>query len=95
MPGIATFECACNPVEWIEPKICDSEAAIQSFRPLCTSSLQLAMEHIKRTFARCKQEKRAAFVAYVTAGFPEAEETVDILLSLEAGGAGLNPNIAL
>ena len=46
------------------------------------------MEEIKRTFARCREEKRSALVTYVTAGYPTAEETVDILLSMEAGGAG-------
>ena len=46
------------------------------------------MDHIKHTFAQCAREKRPAFVAYVTAGYPTADETVDILLGLEAGGAG-------
>ena len=46
------------------------------------------MEGIKRTFAQCKAENRAALVTYVTAGYPTAAETVDILLGLEAGGAG-------
>ena len=46
------------------------------------------MDHIKKTFAQCKKEKRPAFVTYVTAGFPTADETVDILLGMEAGGAG-------
>lgn len=46
------------------------------------------MEHIKETFARCKREKRAALVTYVTAGFPTEDETADILLGMEAGGAG-------
>jgi tryptophan synthase alpha subunit len=46
------------------------------------------MEHIKSTFAKCEQQKRAALVAYVTAGYPTIEETVDILLGLENGGAG-------
>ena len=46
------------------------------------------MEHIKETFAQCKREKRAALVTYVTAGYPTADETVDILLGMEAGGAG-------
>ncbi|KAH6682651.1 tryptophan synthase-like protein [Halenospora varia] len=45
------------------------------------------MEGLKRTFAQCKKEKRAALVTYVTAGFPTPEETVDILLGMEAGGA--------
>lgn len=46
------------------------------------------MEAIKKTFAKAKQEKRAALVAYITAGYPTVEETVDILLGLENGGAG-------
>ena len=46
------------------------------------------MEHIKKTFAQCKRENRSALVTYVTAGFPTADETVDILLAMEAGGAG-------
>lgn len=47
------------------------------------------MDLIKQTFAKCKQEKRAALVAYVTAGFPRLGDTVDILLGLENGGAGM------
>lgn len=46
------------------------------------------MEHIKQRFAQCKAEKRAALVAYVTAGYPSVEEMVDVMLGLEAGGAG-------
>ena len=49
------------------------------------------MDHIKRTFAQCAKEKRPALVTYVTAGYPTADETVDILLGLEAGGAGKIP----
>ncbi|GIJ88977.1 tryptophan synthetase [Aspergillus pseudoviridinutans] len=47
------------------------------------------MEGIKSTFARCKEQKRAALVAYITAGYPTVEETVDILLGLENGGADI------
>ncbi|MCJ1484738.1 tryptophan synthetase [Schaereria dolodes] len=47
------------------------------------------MEGIKKVFAQCKKEKRSALVTYVTAGFPTSEETVDILLGMEAGGADL------
>ncbi|KAI9824587.1 MAG: tryptophan synthetase [Thelocarpon impressellum] len=47
------------------------------------------MEGIKRTFAQCKREKRAALVTYVTAGFPSPEETVQVMLSMEAGGADI------
>lgn len=46
------------------------------------------MEGIKSTFAQCKHEKRPALVTYVTAGYPTPEETVDVLLGMEAGGAG-------
>jgi Tryptophan synthase alpha chain len=34
---------------------------------------------------------QAALVTYVTAGFPSLEETADILLGMEAGGAGTQP----
>jgi tryptophan synthase len=47
------------------------------------------MDRIKEQFAKCKQERRAALVAYVTAGYPTIEETVDILLALECGGTGV------
>ncbi|KAG8531223.1 anthranilate synthase / indole-3-glycerol phosphate synthase [Bacidia gigantensis] len=47
------------------------------------------MDHIKSTFAQCAKEQRPAFVAYVTAGYPTAAETVDILLGLESGGADI------
>lgn len=46
------------------------------------------MEAIKQTFAKCKEQKRSALVTYVTAGYPTNDETVDILLGLENGGAG-------
>lgn len=57
------------------------------------------MDAIKQTFAKCKEQKRAALVAYITAGYPTLEEAVDILLGLENGGAGnsipdlINPEI--
>lgn len=47
------------------------------------------MEAIKDTFAQCKKEQRSALVTYVTAGYPTAEDTVEIMLGMEAGGAGL------
>ncbi|KAF2803962.1 tryptophan synthase-like protein [Mytilinidion resinicola] len=47
------------------------------------------MEGIKQTFAQCKKEGRSALVTYVTAGFPTVQETPDILLGMEAGGADL------
>ena len=45
------------------------------------------MEKIKQAFAKCKLENRSALVAYVTAGYPKVDETVDIVLAIEAGGA--------
>ena len=48
------------------------------------------MDHIKETFTQCAREKRSALVTYVTAGYPTADETVDILLGMEAGGAGMD-----
>ncbi|PYI07602.1 tryptophan synthase [Aspergillus sclerotiicarbonarius CBS 121057] len=47
------------------------------------------MDGIKNAFARAKQEKRAALVSYFTAGYPTIEETVDVLLGLENGGADI------
>jgi tryptophan synthase len=46
------------------------------------------MQQIKETFAQCKKEQRSALVTYVTAGYPTAEETPDIMLGMQAGGAG-------
>jgi hypothetical protein len=51
-------------------------------------SFNLTMEHIRQTFAQCQRERRPALVTYVTAGFPRVEETRDILLGMQAGGAG-------
>ena len=45
------------------------------------------MEHIKKTFARCKAENRPALVTYVTAGYRTKDETPHIMLGMEAGGA--------
>ena len=49
----------------------------------------IKMELIRQTFAECKQNKRAALVAYITAGFPTVEESIDAMLGLENGGAGM------
>jgi hypothetical protein len=37
-------------------------------------------------------DHKAAFVTYVTAGYPTEGETVDIMLSMQAGGAGSCPS---
>ncbi|KAG8162390.1 hypothetical protein KVR01_008155 [Diaporthe batatas] len=47
------------------------------------------MEAIKQTFQRCKAEKRSALVTYVTAGYPKPEDTAEICLSMERGGADI------
>lgn len=47
------------------------------------------MEQIKQVFSYAKQQNRAVLGAYVTAGYPIVEETVDILLGLANGGAGM------
>ena len=47
------------------------------------------MSLIKKAFSKAKAENRPVFVAYVTAGFPEKEDTVDVMLALEEGGADL------
>ncbi|GAB7342272.1 hypothetical protein MBLNU457_g0510t1 [Dothideomycetes sp. NU457] len=47
------------------------------------------MEGIKKTFAQTKKEGRPCLVTYVTAGFPTAEETPDVLLGMEKGGADI------
>jgi tryptophan synthase alpha subunit len=41
------------------------------------------------TFAKWTQP---ALVTYFTAGYPTPEETVDILLAMEAGGSGKKAN---
>lgn len=46
------------------------------------------MEGIKKRFAQCKRESRPALVTYVTAGFPAVDETVEVMLGMEAGGSG-------
>ncbi|KAG9257668.1 tryptophan synthase beta subunit-like PLP-dependent enzyme [Emericellopsis atlantica] len=45
------------------------------------------MEGIKRAFEQCKNEGRSALVTYVTAGYPKPEDTPEILLAMERGGA--------
>lgn len=44
-------------------------------------------DHIRKTFQQCKKEQRPALVTYVTAGYPTPQETPDVLLAMEAGGA--------
>ena len=45
------------------------------------------MEAIKKAFAKAKSENRTPLITYTTAGYPTIDETADILVSMEAGGA--------
>src|SRR5437773_12502041 len=47
------------------------------------------LERIERLFARCRDEKRAAFIPYICAGDPKFARTVEIALALEKAGADL------
>ncbi|WFC99312.1 tryptophan synthase [Malassezia yamatoensis] len=44
-------------------------------------------QQLNETFARKNEKNQAVFVTFVTAGFPGKNDTVDILLALEEGGA--------
>jgi len=44
------------------------------------------MSRLRRTFAAAKKDRRAAFVAYVTAGDPDIERTVDVARALHRAG---------
>ena len=44
-------------------------------------------QRLAERFAACKAEKRTAFVAFVTAGYPTLDATVPALLELEKNGA--------
>jgi len=42
---------------------------------------------IDQAFERCRAEKRRALIAYLTAGDPSPDRTVELVLALERGGA--------
>ncbi|KAI9105920.1 tryptophan synthase beta subunit-like PLP-dependent enzyme [Phlyctochytrium arcticum] len=46
-------------------------------------------KYLRSTFAKAKREGRPAFVSYVTAGYPETTDTVNVLLALQEGGADI------
>ncbi|KAI4599018.1 tryptophan synthetase [Pestalotiopsis sp. 9143b] len=45
------------------------------------------MEGLKQTFKRAKAENRSALVTYVTAGYPKPEDTPNIMMAMQKGGA--------
>ncbi|MCH9652019.1 MAG: tryptophan synthase subunit alpha [Deltaproteobacteria bacterium] len=47
------------------------------------------MSAISEVFERCRREKRAAFIPYITAGDPDLETTGELLGALASGGADL------
>ncbi|KAI9011257.1 tryptophan synthase beta subunit-like PLP-dependent enzyme [Gaertneriomyces semiglobifer] len=46
-------------------------------------------KHLRKAFVKAKEEGRPAFVTYVTAGYPDATDTVDVMLALQEGGADI------
>lgn len=42
---------------------------------------------IEEHFAKAKEEGKAAFVSFVTAGYPEAKDTPELLLAMQEGGS--------
>jgi tryptophan synthase alpha chain len=47
------------------------------------------MSAIERAFERCRLEKRAAFIPYLTAGDPDLKRSAELLEALVAGGADI------
>ncbi|CAG7939259.1 unnamed protein product [Penicillium salamii] len=47
------------------------------------------MDEVRQTFARCREEGRAALITYVTAGYPSVQGAPDVMLGLQAGGADI------
>ena len=49
----------------------------------------MALNRVDACFARLKKEKKKAFVAYLTAGDPSLEQTVELVLALEKSGVDI------
>lgn len=49
----------------------------------------MTIKHISDAFSYAKGQGRTAFIPYVTAGFPNSNATVEIMLALQMGGADI------
>ena len=49
----------------------------------------MTIAELNKTFERCKSAGKAAFIPYITAGFPTKDCTVLQLLSLQKAGADI------
>ena len=49
----------------------------------------MSTNRIDAAFERCRQENRRALIAYLTAGDPHPDRTVELILALEKGGADI------
>lgn len=49
----------------------------------------MASNRIDQAFERCRAENRRALIAYLTAGDPSPDRTVELVLALERGGADI------
>ncbi len=47
------------------------------------------MSHLSATFARCRQERRAAFIPFIMAGDPDLRTTGDLMKAMADGGADI------
>lgn len=54
-----------------------------------SSALDDGRSGIGRAFARCREEGRAAFIPYITAGDPDLATTAELIPALARGGADL------
>ena len=46
-------------------------------------------EHLLKVFRESEKRGRAAFVGFVTAGYPSLDETVDVMIGMERGGTDI------
>ena len=52
--------------------------------------MSMHLHRIKSTFAALKAQNRAALIPYVTAGFPFADVTPELMHGMVAAGADVN-----